>query len=486
MGRLHRYCQKHDVVISNMVAAETREGHVMETLFEKIRQIELQYPTFNVMGQVLAGGDLEGLMTDAIRSGSTHDITDRVMEATERAKMVDEMLGRTPIDVQDVRRRMEYIKAQRTDGKYLVRMAERLFDGLGGSIRYTGKKTILDVPNAIRYGPLTKRRITHDAPPDELLARGGRIYDHLEEWIRRHCSNDLKFGSVFRDPGGFDGHVVFHAIPIYDKGLSLIGRLLVAHKYADGAATSVDPSILHDMKYDVETEAGPAPRMDDVQKAALDMARAEADRMAAEQKKFWEHRTKAATERMMMEAKDIQQKMGSTGFGAERNALDARLRELERRQKEVEAEHEMAVTLTPHAPILEGWVRVVPDSDGLRDDQDTERIGMEVSMAHERSEGFEVEDVSGKHNIGHDLLSTHSDGRRREIEVKARCGMGGIDLTESEYEHAKRSKYAVIHVISNAGQPNQRLDIISDTSGIQVTKRTVYTVQRTEIRRLAD
>ena len=388
--------------------------------------------------------------------------------------------------MQDVRRRMEHIEAQRTDGKYLVRMAERLFDGLGGSIRYTGKRTIMDVPKDIRYGPLAKRRITHGAPPDEVLARGGRLYDHLEEWIRRHCSNDLKFGSVFRDPGGFDGHVVFHAIPIYDKGLGLIGKPLVAHKYADGEVTSVDPSILHDMKYDDGTDAGPAPRMDDVQKAALDMARAEADRMAAERKKFWEHRTKAATERMMTEAKDIRQKMGSTGFGAERNALDARLSELERRQKEVDDEHETAVTLTPHAPILEGWVRVVPDSAGPRDGQDTERIGMEVSMAHERSEGFEVDDVSGKHNIGYDLLSTHSDGRRREIEVKGRCDMGGIDLTESEYEHAKSSKHAVIHVISNAGRPDQRLDIISDTSDIRATKRTVYTAQRTEIRRLAD
>ena len=487
MGRLHRYGQEHDVAISNMVAAETREGHVMETLFEKIRQIELQYPTFNVMGQVLAGGDLEGLMTDVIRSGSAHDITDRVMEATERAMMVDEMLGRTPVDVQDVRHMMERIGAQRTDGKHLVRMAERLFEGLGGSIRHADKRTTLDVPKDIRYGPLAKRRITYDVPPEELLARGGRIYDHLEEWIREHCSGDLKFGSVFRDPGGFDGHVVFHTVPIYDKGQRLVGRPLVAHKLAAGGeATSVDPFVLHDMEYGGETDAGPAPRMDGAQKAALGVARAEADGMAAEQKKFWEHRTRAATERMEAEENDIREKMGGIGFGAERNALDARLRELERRKKEVAAEHETALTLTPHAPVLEGWARVVPDSDEPRDAQDTERIGMEVSMAHERAEGFEVDDVSGKHNIGYDLLSTHNDGRRREIEVKGRCDMGGIDLTESEYEHAKGSEHAVIHVISNAGRPDQRLDIISDTGGIRAAKRTVYTVQRTEIRRLAD
>ena len=486
MGRLHRYGQDNDVVISNMVAAETREGHVMETLFEKIRQIELQYPTFNVMGHVLSGGDLEGLMTDAIRGGPARDMTDQIMEAANRARKVDGMLGHTPIDVQDVRRRMEQIEAQRTDGKYLVQMAERLLEGLGGSIRRKDKGTILDVPKDIRYGPLDKRRITYEMPPDELLARGGRVYDHLEEWICGYCSGDLKFGSVFRDPGGFDGHVVFHIVPIYDKGLRPVGRPLVAHRLAaDGAVTSVDPFVLHGMGYDSGIDAGPAPRMDGVKKAALDVARAEVDMMVAERKRFWEHRTRAATERMAAEERDIREKMGSTGFGAERDALDARLGELERRQKEVDAEHEAAVTLTPHAPVLEGWVRVVPDSDAPRDSQDTEKIGMDVSMTHERSEGFEVKDVSGTKNIGYDVLSTHGDGRRREIEVKARCDMGCIDLTESEYKHAKGSDHAVIHVISNAGRPDQRLDIISDTKGVRATKRTVYTVQRTEIRRLA-
>lgn len=180
---------------------------------------------------------------------------------------------------------------------------------------------------------------------------------------------------MFRDPGGFDGHIIFHTIPIHDKGLRLIGRLLAAHKYADGTVTNVDPYILHDLKYDDETDTGPAPRMDDVQRTVLHMARA-ADRMAAEQKKFWEHRTSAATERMRTEVKDIQREMGSVGFGAERNALDARSRELARRKKEMEDERGMAITLTPHAPTLEGWVRVVPDSGERRDSPHMEKIGM--------------------------------------------------------------------------------------------------------------
>ncbi len=528
MGRLHRYGQEHDVVISNMVADGTREGHVMETLFEKIHKIELQYPTFNVMGQVLAGGDLKGLMTDAIRGsfaddmadlgskagqhipvggrvpGSTDDITDQVSKLAENGRKADKWMGRTPIDKPYVRRETERVKAQRTDGEYLVRMVERLFAGLGGSVRYTGKKTRLDVPDAIRDGPLARRRATYDVPPAELFARGGRIYGHLDGWIREYCSGDLKFGSVFRDPDGFDGHVIFHTISILDKAGKRVGRLLAAHKCADGKVDNVDPFILHDMKYDIDMVAGPAPQTDDVQTAVQAMARVEADGMAAERRKLWEHRTKAALKRMQTEVEDKQRERdgpgfdamkggigfdamkGGIGFGPRRDELDARLRELERRIRETKATHETAVTLILSAPMLEGWVRVVPDADGPAQTQPTEKIGIEASKRHERAEGFRVKDVTDRRGIGYDLLSTHADGRWREIEVKARCDMSGIELTESEYEHAKNSKHAVIHAISNAGQPDEELYVISDPSDIRTTPTTVHMVPQSEIRRLAD
>ncbi len=525
MGRLHRYGQKHEVVISNMVADGTREGHVMDTLFEKIRQIELQYPTFNVMGQVLAGGDLEGLMTDAIRghmrggplrgaggdpedlptdatqSGFVDDIDEKVGRAAERARMVDGMLGHTPIDLEDVERDVERVKAQHTDGDDLVRMMKQLFEGLGGSIRSTDEKTRLTIPDALRYGPLAKRLPVYDMPPTELFARGGSIYDHLEGWIRENCSDDLKFGSVFRDPGGFDGYVVFHTIPIRDKKGNRVERLLAAHKYADGVVAAVNPYVLHEMKYDDNADAGPAPRMDDVRKAVRDMAYAEADGMAAERRKIWEHRTEAALGRMRAEAADIKQERdgpgfgvrggfgalkGGMGFGARRGELEARLLELKRLERETEVAHETAVTLTPHAPVLEGWVRVIPDSDGPVPSRPTEKIGMEASKRHELAEGFRVKDVTKQHGIGYDLLSTHPDGRRREIEVKARCDASGIELTESEYEHAKNSEHAVIHSISNAGRPDEELVAISDPSDIRTTLTPIHMVSQSEIQRLAD
>ena len=485
MGRLHRYGQEHDVVISNMVADGTREGDVMDTLFEKIRLIEQQYPTFNVMGQILAGDRLKGLMTDAIRGGSEDEMADTVGKAAEDARKVDEMLGRTPIDVDDVRGSMERVEAQRTDGKYLVRMMEKLFEGLGGSVRRSVERTMLDVPEELRCDPLPKRRHTHMKSPEELFARGGSIYGHMSEWVRVNCSDDLRFGSVFRDPGGFNGYVIFHTIQIRDRAGRPVGRLLAAHKYMDGAAARTDPYILHDMKYD-SMDAGPAPPMEPMQEVIQEVARAEADTMAAERRKVWEHRTRAAKERMRAEVENIRRDMGGIGFGSERSALEDRRRGLERRMAEADAEHETATTLNPAVPVLEGWVRVVPDSEGPRHAKPTEEMGMEASRRHEAAEGFKVKDVSKRRNIGYDILSTHPDGRRREIEVKARCDMSGIQLTESEIKHVETSKHAVIHAVFNAGRPDQVFKVISSPDDLRGTDRNVRDITYSEIMRCAD
>ena len=485
MGRLHRYGQEHDVVISNMVADGTREGHVMETLFEKIRLIEQQYPTFNVMGQILAGNGLKGLMTDAIRGGSGDSVADAVGNAAEDAKRVDEMLGRTPVDVDDVRRSMERIESQRTDGPYLAGMAERLFKGLGGSVRRVDGRTTLDVPAAIRSGPLPRRRQTYAAPPEELFARGGPVYDHISEWIRANCSDDLTFGSAFRDPGGFDGHVVFHTVRIHDKARRTVGRLLAAHKCTDDGVVRTDPYVLHGMEYDT-ADAGPGPDMEPVREAVREAAQSEADEMAAERLRVWEHRTGAAKGRMQAEMAEIRRDMNRMGFGSARSDLDDRHAELKRMMAEADTEHETATTLSHEVPVLVGWVRVMPGSEGPPGAQHTERIGMDLSMEHERAEGFSPKDVSGTRGIGYDILSTHPDGQRREIEVKASCDRGNIELTQSEYEHAKRSSHAVIHSISNAGQPDQRLTVVSDPGSLKTTKKTVHEVTRSEIERLAD
>src|SRR2546426_12635864 len=70
MGRIHRYGQEKDCLISNFVSTNTREGRVLEKLFDRIRQIELDLDpdrtgkVFNVLGDVFPANQLEKMLRD--------------------------------------------------------------------------------------------------------------------------------------------------------------------------------------------------------------------------------------------------------------------------------------------------------------------------------------------------------------------------------------------------------------------------------------
>ena len=66
MGRIHRFGQKHDVFIFNLISGETREGRVMKTLLEKLEAIRRELGSdkvFDVVGQCLKNVSLYEYMT---------------------------------------------------------------------------------------------------------------------------------------------------------------------------------------------------------------------------------------------------------------------------------------------------------------------------------------------------------------------------------------------------------------------------------------
>jgi len=69
MGRIHRYGQQYEVYIHNLVAIDTREGRILETLFNKLDIIRAHLGTdrvFDVIGDVLPGRSLKDLIVEAI------------------------------------------------------------------------------------------------------------------------------------------------------------------------------------------------------------------------------------------------------------------------------------------------------------------------------------------------------------------------------------------------------------------------------------
>ncbi|MEI6310167.1 MAG: helicase-related protein, partial [bacterium] len=70
MGRIHRYGQRHEVHIYNLIAADTREGQVFSALFRKMEVMRAQLGSdriFDVIGDVLPPGTtLKEMLLDAI------------------------------------------------------------------------------------------------------------------------------------------------------------------------------------------------------------------------------------------------------------------------------------------------------------------------------------------------------------------------------------------------------------------------------------
>jgi superfamily II DNA/RNA helicase len=90
MGRIHRYGQEKDCLIVNFVATNTREGRVMEKLFDRVRAIERDLDpkgmgtVFNVLGDVFPANQLERMLREMYARNLTDQvIMDRIVDQVD-------------------------------------------------------------------------------------------------------------------------------------------------------------------------------------------------------------------------------------------------------------------------------------------------------------------------------------------------------------------------------------------------------------------
>ncbi len=90
MGRIHRYGQEKDCLVLNFVSTNTREGRVLQKLFERIAIIEGELDphrtgqVFNVLGDVFPTNLLEKLIREMYASNQTEDsIKRRIVEEVD-------------------------------------------------------------------------------------------------------------------------------------------------------------------------------------------------------------------------------------------------------------------------------------------------------------------------------------------------------------------------------------------------------------------
>ncbi len=94
MGRIHRYGQEKDCLIFNFVSTNTREGRVLQKLFERIEAIEDDLDPqrtgkiFNVLGDVFPANQLEKMLRDMYAHNQMTEelIKQRIVEQVDRER----------------------------------------------------------------------------------------------------------------------------------------------------------------------------------------------------------------------------------------------------------------------------------------------------------------------------------------------------------------------------------------------------------------
>ncbi|MFQ6129128.1 MAG: DEAD/DEAH box helicase, partial [Thermoplasmata archaeon] len=287
MGRVHRYGQQHEVHIYNLVAIDTREGRILERLFEKLSRIREHLGSdrvFDVVGEVLVGKSLKDLIVDAIANRRTMEeilkdferIPDE--EALRRVREASlEALATRHIDLTRVMGERRKARENRLVPEYIEEFFKRAADVLGIIMkeRRDGLWTISSVPFDVRnqsysfrtkFGDVSREysKISFDKErafkaQAEFVAMGHPLLESVVTAIISRCDNVAGRGATFLDPEGkMDGIVWFLEGEIRDGKDEIAGRRLFAAYQGlmgDESPSFVNPSVLWDLRPLSEREA---------------------------------------------------------------------------------------------------------------------------------------------------------------------------------------------------------------------------------------
>ncbi len=498
MGRIHRYGQQKDVYIFNLVAEDTREGMVLAKLFDKLEEIKNKLGSdrvFDVIGDIFEGKNFYQLIIDAVTNAKSMDEILKELDIKpdeEYISKIREVLGESLatkfIDYTRIKDMADKAKEYRLVPEYVEEFFKRAFEMAGGKIKENnGFITIDSIPYEIRkiaesyefknrHGLIMKGypKVTFDKdrafknPDAEFISFGHPLLEALLEWVIEKFGNEVKRGSVFKDPSGrLNGYIWFYVGEITDGKGEIAGRKILAI-YDDGnTKKEINPAILWDL---VPCSNITINEMFFNEKEALDFVLDAVERykeeIAVERKRQAEIKRKYGIKSLDYLIRKLDEELVELyerEAGGEKVDLPIRNKEEQKKRyesarKELEKEIQQEQSLIINTPELFTVIRVIPEETSMFESEEIEKIGMEMAMEYERMQARVPEDVSSE-NLGFDIRSKGKD-EIRYIEVKARAGEEEVALTPNEWFKAKRFKdQYYLYIVTNA-TTNPTLHII--------------------------
>ncbi len=486
IGRIHRYGQEHDCLIFNFVAANTREGQVLERLLDRLVEIRRELGSdqvFDVVGEIIPANYLERLFRDLYAGRITPQaVLERVVQDIDRERFARicrstlEGLAKRELNLVAILGRT----AEARERRLVPEVVEEFFRqaaplaGLPTPRGRDGIYTIGRVPRSLqdvgqrlepRFGPLAReyhritfdRRRLSDDPTLEWVTPGHPLFEAVRERVWEEAQEHLRRGAVFYDPTRTEpARLEVYAASVADgRGNTLHRQLFVVEVAASGEMRLRQPTLFLDLvPVRAEAPVNPPLPLDRERVEAflleeglvpfLETVRQERQRELETIARHVEVSLLTLIDRHQRQAAELLQRQArgedvSLALREAERRLDELNERLERRREELAREREL--TIADVTPI--GSALVLPDPERERlapmvRDEEVERIAMEAAMDYERARGWEPEDVSAQ-DRGFDLLSRHPrSGQVRFIEVKGRAAVGSVVLTRNEYKTAER------------------------------------------------
>ncbi|MGB9852991.1 MAG: helicase-related protein [Candidatus Kapaibacteriota bacterium] len=500
MGRIHRYGQQKDVYIFNLVAQDTAEGEVLLKLFDKLEEIRNKLGSdrvFDVIGDVFEGKSLFQLIVDAITQAKSLDEILNELDINpdfEYISKIKEVLGESLatrfIDLTRINELSEKAKIYRLIPEYVEEFFKKAFQEAGGRLRELKKRffAIDSIPYDIRiiaesveyrnkYGMSKKsypkvtfdKQIAFKNPDAELVTFGHPLFEALLHWIQERFAQDVKKGAVFKDPTGrLDGFIWFYVAEVKDGKGTVAGRKILS-VYDDGVnKREINSAILWDLSPVEPMNNFEIPNNDGPNQLAIELVEKYKNEILEERKRQAEIKRKYGLKSLDYIIRKLDEELSELyERQAKGDKVDLTIenkenlkRKYEKGKKKLEKEIEQEQNLVFSMPELFSVVRVIPEKTDLVENEEIEKIGMEVALAYEREQGRIPEDVSLE-NLGFDILSK-GEKDIRYIEVKARAGVGDVALTQNEWLKAQRlGNQYYLYVVSNAAT-NPTLNIIKN------------------------
>lgn len=496
MGRIHRYGQKSDVIVFNMVASNTREGQVLKKLLEKLNVIREQLGddrVYDVIQDVLKDISLDSIISSVLNGQESEldlfidkDIKDLSHLFAESINNNNDLIAHSTVDYKEAGLLKEDSDEKRLQPIYIRLFFERAFKYLGGKYDEIadGIFQITYIPDLIvqrlkeqfkiyaenltsLYFFFDKTKFLEYQSSTAKYGRahyinpGNALFDSLVDTVRDSFRDEMLKGTVLvspEDKSPFFAFFVKNQImdnrPTQSGEPNIANELLTLICQDDaGMFHQTSPAKLLDLCPPVEfakeiVPPAPANESEVIEWAYENQTEpllSETEKTIKEDSASRQEYLQTAFTQIILdiqgEINELQNKLLFTDDDKVQQKLlakEARYEALKRRKQERITQMDKMIELFPVEPEVLGCAYVVP----LNQVEYHHNFGMtrdDEVEAVAMKVAMDYETVHGrnvedvsKENVGYDVKSIDGSGNKRYIEVKGRAGTDGVMLSENE------------------------------------------------------